>query len=219
MSYESIRDVQGDLASILGLISAGRELNSKFAVVNYSADNLCTGKDACFVINKHAMSHVISSHSATLGIASDNKSVGALLKQIADGRASIFKDEVNLGILLGLGKTNSRKYVQRKLELEKFKSLDDAQFNAKVCEIDSCLGAANIQHRIGSTVSQMDITMPRPWLGSVWDSEETNHLTKFSVQEAHSIDNAVRRLHSLKQEADASYADTLIEYIMGKLYP
>jgi hypothetical protein len=220
MGYESLRSDQGDLAGIVGRVNAGRQLNPKFAVVKYSADKLCTGSDACFVINKHAMRDTIASNATALGIGSDEKSVGALLKQIVDGQASIFKDEVALGILLGLGEANSRKYVQRNHELKKYESLDDAQYNAKVAEIDSNLGTSTIQHRVGSTIAQMDITVPRPWLGSVWDSKETERMASASIQETRSIDSSARRLHAarLQQDAGASYADTLIEYVAGRLY-
>ncbi|WLI10725.1 MULTISPECIES: hypothetical protein [Pseudomonas] len=217
LAYKSLRSDQGDLAGVLGLMAGGRRLNPKFAVVNYSAEKLCTGVSACFVINKHAMLQTIASNATALGIETDEKSAENLLKIILGGGAEIFKNEVALGIPLELGEINSRHYVARKHELKQYESLDDAGYNEKLSEIDSCLGLSTIRHSVGATIANMDISMPRPWLGSVWDSKETALIAVVSIKESQGIDSDVRLLHA-RRNKDASCVDTLIEYVVEKLY-
>jgi hypothetical protein len=237
MGFEEIKgDDQPDIAGALTRINAGRQLSPEFAVVTYRANQLCTGADASFIINRNNMRATIKAHEQELGLPTQGTGTDNFLQELISGRSNAFKDQVKLGILLGLGAQNSRNYAERSRRMKEFeadfrakmqsqgRSFDEdefnAQFNAKTSEITDSFGTTETGRNVALASFDMDITLPRPWLGTLWDSKETKELAQASLAETKSIDNKMRQRHAnrCKQDAQASYADTLIEHISNRLY-
>ncbi len=221
MGYHSVlADNQGDLSSALENIQQGRNLNENFSVVKYTADKLCTPYDATFVINKKAMFETISTNADALGIKKDPDSVNKLMASIFNGSSQVFTDEVKLGILLGFGEKNARTYVQRTQQLTQYESLPDDEYNEKVSALDASLGTSTTQNELAMKTYNEDITVPMPWLGRMWDSDETTKLAEDGLKESASFDLQARTLHGkrLTKDPDANYADTLVELMSNRLY-
>jgi hypothetical protein len=237
MGFEELKeDQQPDIAGALAHISVGRKLNPEFAVVTYRADPLCTQRDASFIINRANMRATIRAHAKDLGLSGEAGGIEAFLEDLVSGRSDAFKDEVKLGILLGLGAQNSRNYVERKRVMNQFETelraemgrswqqIDEDEFNQKYNEKTSEVTAGLGSTTAGGTVAvksyKMDVTMPRPWLGTLWDGEETDQLAEASLAETESIDGQMRTRHADRQreDAQASYADTLVEHVSSRLY-
>lgn len=229
MGYEQwLGANQPDIAGTLQAINAGRRLRPEFAVVTYSSDKLRTGYDATFVINKQNMRQTIQENAADLGISGDEASVDAFLDDLVHGRSLAFRDEVKLGILLGLGAQNSKNYAECQMLMDAFETevksqgreVGNEEYNAKHDEIDARLGRSTTRSKVADAAREMDLTMPRPWLGSVWDSAQTTRMDEDSSAETQHADAAMRERHAarLVTDSEASYADTMIQYLSDKLY-
>jgi hypothetical protein len=195
---------------LLNQIAADRTVNPKFALV-------MDGEEA-LVFNKAHSTEVIKSHPHVFGLPQNPSPAevdGVFNKLVADlSKPGAIEDmwdndELKLGVLLGYGESNARKFIE--------------EGRARVAKNEArlaALGPQEMNKAFSELTDRMDRASVRPFNIISWDSDETRAMMRQSKQDVVAINEKIESLHAdaLETSPNTFKADVMIDHALETLY-